>query len=79
MVKIELQIDNDYPVGTIGVKNVFYKNFFCQYLDMSLSKMVETPIVVHDVLFLQEDMLRALRAKSNKYFSKVAQLNNLAR
>jgi len=79
MVKIELQIDNDYPGGNIGVKNVFYKNFFCQYLDMSLSKMVKTPIVVHDVLFLQEDMLRALRAKSSKYFSKVAQLNNLAR
>jgi hypothetical protein len=28
MVKIELQIDNFKPVGAIGIKNVFYKNFF---------------------------------------------------
>ena len=79
MVKIELQIENDYPEGYIGPLNIFYKNFFCQFLDMTLKKYIETPIVVHDIMFQREDMLRALKLKSNKYFSKIAQLNNLAR
>jgi hypothetical protein len=79
MVKIELQIENDYPEGYIGPLNIFYKNFFCQFLDMTLKKYIETPIVVHDIMFQREDMLRALKLKSTKYFSKIAQLNNLAR
>ena len=34
MVKIELQIDNTEPLGSIGIKNLFYRNFFCKYYYM---------------------------------------------
>jgi hypothetical protein len=79
MVRVEFVIDNSYPIGYTGPLNLFYRNFFCEYLNVSLKEYIDSPIAVHDVMFMREDMLRALKLKSGKYFSKIAQLNNLAR
>ena len=79
MVKIEFQIDNITPPDAIGSANLFYRNFFCEFLDMTLKLYNKLPIKVHDVMFQYEDMLRAIKLKSTKYFSKIAQLNYLAR
>ena len=79
MVRVEFVIDNSYPIGYTGPLNLFYRNFFCEYLNVSLKKYIDSPIAVHDVMFMRQDMLRALKLKSGKYFSKIAQLNNLAR
>ena len=32
MVTIKLEIENSNPIGTISPNNVFYRNFFCEYL-----------------------------------------------
>ena len=46
---------------------------------MTLKKYNSTPIKVHDVMFQYEDMIRDVQRKSDKYFSKIAQLNYIAR
>ena len=46
---------------------------------MSLKLYNELPIKVNDVMFGYDDMVRAINSKSDKYFSKIAQLNYLAR
>ena len=79
MVKIEFQIDNISPPAKIGVGNIFYRNFFCEFLDMTLKLYNQRPIKVHDIMFQYEDMIRALQQKSDKYYSKIAQLNYIAR
>jgi len=79
MVKLEFQIDNTTPPDAIGDANLFYRNFFCEYLNMSLKLYNLLPITVHDVMFGYEDMVRAIKNGSPKYFSKIAQLNYLAR
>ena len=79
MVKIEFQIDNITPPDAIGSANLFYRNFFCEFLDMTLKLYNKLPIKVHDVMFQYEDMLRAIKLKSKNYFSKISQLNYLAR
>ncbi|NDC31489.1 MAG: hypothetical protein EBZ58_11240, partial [Bacteroidetes bacterium] len=83
MVRIEFEIENsvpsDFVKGYIGPLNIFYRNFFCEYINISLKSYVKSQIVVHDIMFQRKSMLRALKQKSHKYFSKIAQLNNLAR
>jgi len=79
MVKLEFQIDNTTPPDAIGAANLFYRNFFCEYLNMSLKLYNQLPIKVHDVMFGYADMVRAIKNGSPKYFSKIAQLNYLAR
>ena len=79
VIKLEFQIDNISPPDSIGEANIFYKNFFCEYLNMTLKNYIKTPIQVHDVMFQYNDMITAVNQKSDKYFSKIAQLNYIAR
>jgi hypothetical protein len=79
MVKLEFQIDNITPPDAIGDANLFYRNFFCEYLNVNIKLYNTLPINVHDVMFQYEDMKRAIKMGSKKYFSKIAQLNYLAR
>ena len=79
MVKLEFQIDNITPPAAIGDANLFYRNFFCEYLNVNIKLYNTLPINVHDVMFQYEDMKRAIKMGSKKYFSKIAQLNYLAR
>ena len=79
MVKIEVQIENLTPPQAIGTANLFYRNFFCEFLNMTLKIYNKLPIKVHDVMFQYKDMINAIKIKSPKYFSKLAQLNYLAR
>ena len=79
MVKLEFQIDNITPPDAIGDANLFYRNFFCEYLNVNIKLYNTLPINVHDVMFQYEDMKRAIKMGSKKYFSKIAQLNHLAR
>ena len=79
VVKLEFQIENISPPDSIGEANIFYKNFFCEFLNMFFKNKIETPIKVHDVMFQYNDMVNAIYNKSEKYFSKISQLNYIAR
>jgi hypothetical protein len=38
MVTIKLEIENSNPLGKIGPNNIFYRNFFCEYLFINIKK-----------------------------------------
>jgi len=79
MIRIEIEIENVTPSDSIGDVNIFYRQFFCEFLNMRLRHDNLSSIKIHDVVFQYDDMIRAISQRSPKFFNKIAQLNFLAR
>jgi len=79
MVTVKLEIENSNPIGSMGPNNVFYRNFFCEYLLINIKKKITKLMKVRDFMFGYEDMVVALQSGSTKYASKLNAMNSLAR
>jgi hypothetical protein len=79
MITIKLEIENSNPIGSIGPNNVFYRNFFCEYLSIDIKRYITKPLKVRDFMFGYEDMVVALESGSKKYADKLNSMNKLAR
>ena len=79
MVTIKLEIENSNPIGKIGPNNVFYRNFFCEYLSIHIKRYITKPLKVREFMFGYEDMVVALQSDSKKYDDKLNSMNKLAR
>ena len=79
MVTIKLEIENSNPIGKIGPNNVFYRNFFCEYLSIHIKRYITKPLKVREFMFGYEDMVVALQSDSKKYADKLNSMNKLAR
>ena len=79
MVTIKLEIENSNPIGTMGPNNVFYRNFFCEYLLINIKKKITKIMKVREFMFGYDDMVVALQSGSKKYANKLNSMNSLAR
>jgi hypothetical protein len=79
MITIKLEIENSNPIGSIGPNNVFYRNFFCEYLSIDIKRYITKPLKVRDFMSGYEDMVVALESGSKKYADKLNSMNKLAR